>query len=90
MSAFDTEKYLDTFQWHIYLELFQADIFQWNVFKWREDTKKPKHYIVTDFDQLRAYRYPDMRKDIQYEIAFYFLILHTITFPISTCRRPLK
>ena len=70
-SAFDAEKYLDTFQWRIYLELFQADIFQWNVFQWREDTKKPKRYIITDFHQLRAYRYPDMRKDIEHEIALF-------------------
>ena len=70
-SSFDAEKYLNTFQWRIYLELFKADVFLWNVFELKQDAKNWKHYVIRDVHQLQAYRYPGMRQDIEDELRLF-------------------
>ena len=70
-STFDAEKYLNTFQWRIYLELFEADVFRWNVFEMKQDTKNFKHYLIRDVHQLMAYCYPGMRQDVERELKLF-------------------
>lgn len=60
-SRFDAERYLSGYQWRYYLELFGADVFQWNVFEIREVGDKV--FTVQPPQVLRAYRYPGMRED---------------------------
>lgn len=60
-GKFDPERYLDGCQYKFYLELFNADIFQWNVFEIKEI--EPQTYRVSKPHILRAYRYPEMADD---------------------------
>jgi len=60
-SRFDAERYLDGCQWRFYLDLFGADVFQWNVFEIRE--LEPLVYHVGAPQTLRAYRYPALHDD---------------------------
>jgi len=60
-SRFDPERFLAGFQWRFYLDIFEADLFRWNVFEMRE--LKPKVYEVFNFHRLEQYRYPALAMD---------------------------
>lgn len=60
-SRFDAERYLGGYQWRFYLDLFDANVFRWNVFEIRELT--PRVYEVAEPQTLEAYRYPGMHED---------------------------
>ena len=60
-SRFDPERFLAGFQWRFYLDIFEADLFRWNVFEMRE--LKPKVYEVFNFHRLEQYRYPGLAMD---------------------------
>jgi hypothetical protein len=60
-ARFDAESYLAGCQWKFYLELFGADVFQWNVFEIKETD--PKVYRVGEPQILKAYRYPEIGRD---------------------------
>lgn len=68
-SRFDAERFLTGLQWRVYLEVFGADEFRWNVFEWRD--VDPKVYIVHAFHSLTAYRYPGMGVDVERELALF-------------------
>lgn len=57
----DFERYLDGCQWRFYLDIFNADVFRWNVFEIREI--EPKAYIVKPPQTLTVYRYPGLHDD---------------------------
>lgn len=65
-SRYDAERYMDTYQWRIYLDIFGADEFRWNVFEGREVA--PQHYVITNFHSLTMHRYPGMEADILGEL----------------------
>ena len=65
-SRYDAERYLDSYQWRIYLSIFDADEFRWNVFEGRESA--PKNYIIHNIHSLRMHRYPGMEADIMREL----------------------
>lgn len=69
-SRFDAERYLTGCQWKFYLELFGADVFQWNVFEIREVGEKT--FVVDEPQVLRAYRYPAMRDYCERLASDYF------------------
>ncbi len=60
-GRFDAERYLAGYQWRYYLDLFDADVFRWNVFEIREI--KPLVYEVADPQILETYRYPGLHDD---------------------------
>ena len=66
-ARFDADRYLDSYQWRIYLELFGADAFQWNIFVALESA--PKNYLIRDFHDLTMHRYPGMRDDVERAVA---------------------
>lgn len=68
-GRFDPERYLDGCQWKFYLDLFEADEFQWNVFVIKE--LEPQVYQVAAPQILKAYRYPGMRADCELLAADY-------------------
>lgn len=68
-SRFDAERYLEGYQWRFYLDIFEADVFRWNVFEIRE--VKPRVYQVSDPQVLTAYRYPGMHADCERLAAAY-------------------
>lgn len=60
-SRCDVERYLTGCQWKFYLDLFDADVFTWNIFEIKE--LEPNEYGVSPPQVLTAYRYPEMRDD---------------------------
>jgi hypothetical protein len=60
-ARFDAERFLDSYQWRYYLDIFGADVFQWNVFEMAEDD--PEEFTVFAFHPLRQYRYAAMHED---------------------------
>ena len=63
-SSFDAEGYLAGYQWRFYLDLFDADVFRWQVFELRQYAGDPdRFYRVSGPHHLAAYRYPAMRWD---------------------------
>lgn len=62
-SRFDAERYLAGYQWRFYLDLFDADVFRWNVFEIRETA--PLVFDVMPPQMLEACRYPGMRADCE-------------------------
>ena len=76
-KRFDPDRFLSGYQWRAYLDIFEADRFEWNVFEGRarssRDPGEPMNgvneYFVTRFHPLAADRYPGLRKDLQQEIA---------------------
>ena len=65
-SQYDAERYLGSYQWRIYLEVFGADEFRWNIFEGREDG--PKSYVIRAIHKLTMHRYPGMADDIEREL----------------------
>lgn len=60
-SKFNPERYLDGCQWKFYLDLFDADIFVWNIFVLKE--MEPQTYSVAPPQKLKVFRYPDLHAD---------------------------
>ena len=60
-GRFDPERYLAGYPWRLYLDLFDAEIFRWNVFEIRE--LKPKVYEVDAPQILETWRYPGLHDD---------------------------
>lgn len=60
-SRFDPERFMAGCQWRFYLDIFEADIFRWNVFEIRE--LRPRVYDVWNFHRLEEYRYPALAMD---------------------------
>lgn len=67
-SRYDAERFMGSFQWRVYLDIFDADEFRWNVFEGRADPADPKRYIVHSIHKLRMHRYPGMRSDLIAEL----------------------
>lgn len=61
-GRFDPERYLTGYQWRLYLTIFGADAFRWNVFEITE-TDEPGHWQVFAQHRLEQYRYPAMEDD---------------------------
>lgn len=60
-SRFDAERYLAGYQWRYYLDLFDADVFRWNVFEIKE--REPFVYEVSAPQFLEVTRYPGLHAD---------------------------
>lgn len=60
-ARFDPERYLAGYAWRYYLDIFDADVFRWNVFEISE--VKPRVYQVSDPQLLEQYRYPGLHED---------------------------
>lgn len=70
-AKFDPDRYLDSYQWRLYLTIFGADEFRWNIFEARESAEK--NYLIHHVHKLRANRYPGMEKDVERELAEFVL-----------------
>lgn len=67
-GRFDPERYLGGYQWRLYLEIFGADHFRWNVFEIAV-TDDPKIWDVFAAHRLEQYRYPGMGRDCEKLVA---------------------
>lgn len=61
---FDPERYIAGCQWKLYLDIFGASVFRWNVFELNE-LDLPGLYEVRDQHTLEQYRYPALGADCQ-------------------------
>lgn len=66
-AKFDADRYLDSYQWRVYLDIFGADEFRWNIFEARESA--PKNYLIRAVHKLTMHRYPNMEADVYRELA---------------------
>lgn len=64
-SRYDAERFLGSYQWRVYLDVFGADEFRWNVFEGRQDTNDPQRYVIYNVHQLTMHRYPGMDADVR-------------------------
>lgn len=62
-SRFDAEGYMAGVQWRFYLDIFGADVFQWNIFERKETGER--EYALSVPHELTAYRYPALHDDCQ-------------------------
>lgn len=62
-ARFDADRYMDSYQWRVYLEVFGADLFRWNIFEALEST--PKHYLIRNVHKLEMHRYPGIAEDVE-------------------------
>lgn len=63
-GRFDPERYMDGYQWRLYLEIFGANLFRWNVFEIKA-TDDPLTWAVTAQHTLEQYRYPGIGDDCE-------------------------
>lgn len=63
-GRFDPERYLGGYQWRLYLEIFGADRFRWNVFEIKV-TDDPLTWDVFAAHRLEQFRYPGMGFDCE-------------------------
>lgn len=65
-AKFDPDRYLSSYQWRAYLEMFGADVFRWNIFEGVESA--PKNYLIRNVHPLTMHRYPGMGEDLEREL----------------------
>jgi hypothetical protein len=63
-GRFDPERYIGGCQWKLYLDIFGADHFRWNVFEIREGDHE-RQFRVMDQHRLEQFRYPTLGADCQ-------------------------
>lgn len=71
----DPERYLDGYQWRFYLDIFDADVFEWAIYEIRE--LDPMVYEVSDPQFLRQFRYPGLHDDCARLADDYYQTLRT-------------
>jgi len=62
---FTPYRYLEGYQWRLYLEIFGADHFRWNVFEVAALDDEGRLYKVRAAHRLEQYRYPGMAEDCE-------------------------
>lgn len=65
----DLENYFDSYQWRAYLDIFNADRFNYYVYHAKEPAEGSKKITITDVSGMSLYRYPDMIKDLEKGIS---------------------
>jgi hypothetical protein len=68
-GRFDPERYLGGYQWRLYLEIFGADVFRWNVFEIWQASEIPAVWEVREMHKLQQCRYPGMVQDCERAVA---------------------
>lgn len=61
-ARFDPDRFLTGYQWRLYLDIFGASHFRWNVFEMAEQDQ-PGHYEVFAQHTLEQFRYPALSAD---------------------------
>lgn len=65
-ARFEPEWYLPGFQWRMYLDIFGADVFRWNIFEMDFEglaQNGDRIYRVFGFHKLEQVRYPNLHQD---------------------------
>jgi hypothetical protein len=64
-ARFDPERFFSGYQWRLYLTIFGASQFRWNVFEIQEIGEGSRQYSVFAQHTLDQWRYPAMEQDCQ-------------------------
>jgi hypothetical protein len=62
LDSFDSEKYLASAQWRIYLYLFQAQFFTYHVACLKEDGDR---FALKSLESMNCFPYPDLERDVR-------------------------
>lgn len=65
-GRFDPERFHDSYQWRVYLVVFGATRFRWNVFEGR--AVDAQTYRIFGFHRVEQYAYPGMALDVAREL----------------------
>ena len=57
------ETYMDSYQWRFYLDIFNADVFDYFIFQAHEVGANILH--IEDVHRITQYRYPDLRERLR-------------------------
>lgn len=68
-ERFDAERFLDSYQWRVYLDIFDATHFRWNVFELQASRDEADTFEVRALHHVDQYRYPEMRADLHQAIG---------------------
>ncbi len=70
-GRFDPDRYLSGYQWRLYLDIFEADVFRWNVFEVVKTADIPdrQDWSVFGSHRLEQHRYPQLADDCQRLVA---------------------
>lgn len=61
----DPEKYLDSYQWRAYLDIYNADVFEYILYHALDrGEEKGNQVIIRDVSTFRFYRYPGIQSDL--------------------------
>lgn len=63
-ARFDPDRFLTGYQWRLYLDIFGASNFRWNVFEMAEQDQ-PGQYEIFAQHTLEQFRYPALPADCQ-------------------------
>lgn len=77
-GSYDAERYMAGYQWRIYLEVFGADEFRWNIFEGAEVANTDRVWKVRALHKLTMHRYPGIAADVEREVAAFveFALAH--------------
>ena len=64
---FDADRYMAGYQWRLYLDIFKANHFRWNIFEIAD--VDGEYYEVKSLHKLDQYRYPAMTADCESLVA---------------------
>lgn len=67
-GSFDAERFMAGYQWRIYLDVFDADEFRWNVFEGAEIAGQERVWKVRSLHKLTMHRYPGMEDDVHRQV----------------------
>lgn len=62
-EQFDADRYMKSYQWRFYLDIPDANQFNFHVFQMSQ--RKDKEYEVYGYHKLTQYRYNDLRRDCE-------------------------
>ena len=63
-QRFDPERFLSTMQWRVYLDLFDADRFDWIVYEAASFGPDDREITIKAIHPLTMHRYPGMSEDV--------------------------
>lgn len=65
----DAENYAPSAQWRCYLDWFDCDVFQYNLFHAYQPAAEPGLYIIKDVVEVQFCRYPAMADEVESLVA---------------------
>ncbi len=68
-GRYDCERFMNSYQWRVYLDVFDADALRWNIFEGRPLPDDPTWYNINAVHRLTMHRYPGLGDDVRRELA---------------------